>query len=183
MKKFLAVVFLISMFLFSVSTFAAETAITVGAPVPIPAVKPGDVKDFKITEPGTIVGCPMMQGGQGMINGNCQMMQGGKVLMTNNPQNGNKFYKKFRGNQNNNQCNMGRPKIFMWIGMGIKFLTCLLFWILLIVLLIMMIRWALKPHHMMHCFKNNSALDILNERLAKGEITTEQYDELKAKLS
>jgi uncharacterized membrane protein len=125
----------------------------------------------------------MMQGGTNMMNGNCPKIQSGCGMM-NYPMNKDRGMMKFRNNKN---CNLGfnrGPKLFMWIGMGIKFVAFLLFWILLIILLVMLIKWAMKPHHhMMNCCKNNSSLDILNERLAKGEITSEQYDELKSKIS
>jgi hypothetical protein len=187
MKKFVVSIFLLLVLFVSVPAFAVVTQPTESVPATA----------IKINPPANNVGCPMMQGGAGMMNGNsqmmqggagmmnggCPMMQGGKVLMTNNPQNGNRFFKNFRSNQENEECFNRGPKAIRWIVMGIKFLVCLLFWALLIILLVMLIKWALNPHRMMHCCRHNSSLDILNERLAKGEITAEQYDELKTKLS
>lgn len=90
----------------------------------------------------------------------------------------------FRRNHQPNQTYQRAPKIVRWISMGIKFITFLLFWILLIVLLILAIRWAIKSlPHIMNINQPKAPLDILKERLVKGEITPEQFEELKAKLS
>jgi putative membrane protein len=180
MKKFTVSIFLLFVLFVSVPAFAAVVTQPVDK-APVTITLPTDTK---IAAPINNSNCPMIQGGAGMMNGGgCPMMQGGKVLMTNNPQNGNRFFMKFRSNQERGQHFNRGPKAFMWIGMGIKFVAFLLFWILLIVLLVMLIKWVMKPHNLMHCCKNDSSLEILKERLAKGEITPEQYDELKTKLS
>jgi putative membrane protein len=190
MKKFTVSIFLLFALFVSVPAFAAVVTQPVepqkGEKVYVTIKEPttSTLSPIKITPSTNNIACPMMQGGAGMMNGGgCPMMQGGKVLMTNNPQNGNRFFMKFRSNQERGQHFNRGPKAFMWIGMGIKFVAFLLFWILLIVLLVMLIKWIMKPHDLIHCCKNDSSLEILKERLAKGEITSEQYDELKAKLS
>lgn len=192
MKKFTVSIFLLFVLFVSVPAFAVVTQTPEKAPVSITIPT-----DPKTITPGNMP-CPMMQGGQGMMYNNPQMMQGSNNMMNgncpkiqsgrgmmNSPMNKGLGMMKFRNKRN---CILGLnrgPKLFMWIGMGIKFVAFLLFWILLIILLVMLIKWALKPHHlhMMHCCNNNSSLEILKERLAKGEITAEQYDELKAKIS
>ena len=181
MKKFIVSIFLTSVLLLSVPVFAADP--TNKTETPVTATQTTVNKDFnsKVNPPINGVPCPMMQNGQ-----ICPNMQGNvfyKNDVTIPAGNRGQKFMKFRFRQNGNKCFMGRPGIFRWIGMGIKFIAFLLFWILLIVLLIVLIKWILKPHHFAHCCKNNSSLDIAKERYAKGEITAEQFEEIKSKLS
>lgn len=65
----------------------------------------------------------------------------------------------------------------------------ILSWVFAIILIIWIVRWALGMHHrgpwMGGPYRNhpwmqqNSALDILKERYAKGEITKAEFDEKK----
>jgi len=56
-----------------------------------------------------------------------------------------------------------------------------LFWILIIVLIVLAVRWALDRDRKNNT--GNSALDILKEGLARGEITPAEYEERRKILS
>jgi putative membrane protein len=64
-----------------------------------------------------------------------------------------------------------------WIGLG--FLHMALFWILVILAIVVLVRWlagggpAPAP---------GRAIDILNERYARGELTREQYERVKREM-
>jgi len=57
----------------------------------------------------------------------------------------------------------------------------LLFWILLIVLAYLLIRWFVEQNKTRRG-EEKSALDIAKERYAKGEITEEEFEEMKKRL-
>lgn len=181
MKKLVLMLVAVFLILGPLTALAAETTPPVTTSVPLTSVKPSDGKMNVEPLPQDNFMCPMMPG---MGSGNVYFEK--RVMPFHGPGNtGNGKFFKFRFNQNQSNCCQG-PRIFRWIGMGIKFIAFLLFWILLIVLMVVFIRWLLKPHHHHFsscCQPNTGALDILNNRYAKGEITSEQYDEMKAKLS
>jgi len=54
------------------------------------------------------------------------------------------------------------------------------FWILIIILIIIIL--PILRNNFTPITKEENALEILKKRLAKGEITPEEYDELKKKL-
>lgn len=60
--------------------------------------------------------------------------------------------------------------------MGFGFLTMLLFWVFLIVGLFLLAKWLLGQGGI---GREDSALDILKKRYARGEITKEQFEEFK----
>jgi len=179
MKKCIMIILAVSLIMGSLSVFAVETTpppttqITVTSDK-IPEVKTSTEKDVFI--------CPMMpDAGSGNVYFEKRVIPFNQEA---NPTNEKVFKFKF----NRNQMFSGNvPPVFRWIGMGMKWIVCLLFWILLIVLMVAFIRWLLKPHHFSSCFHSqptsSQAMNILQERYAKGEITSEQYDEMKAKLS
>jgi putative membrane protein len=78
----------------------------------------------------------------------------------------------------------GRLNEFWWIGMALK----MVFWVVVVALVIWFMRSNRKNHMQMRgacCSEIEApakALDILKERLAKGEISTEEYDKLKQAL-
>ena len=60
-----------------------------------------------------------------------------------------------------------------WSMMG--FGTMFIFWILVIVLIVLAVRWAMDRDGSRN--SGNNALDILKERLARGEIEPAEYEE------
>jgi putative membrane protein len=60
---------------------------------------------------------------------------------------------------------------FMWVGM----LLHVLFVIAVFVLIIWVVKTLVKSHNA-KVITSNKSLDIIKERLAKGEITKEEYD-------
>ena len=63
-----------------------------------------------------------------------------------------------------------------WFGWGGGIIS-LIFWILAIFVIISLIRWAVRGGHNRHWMEHNSAVDILKERYAKGEINKQEFDE------
>ncbi len=58
-----------------------------------------------------------------------------------------------------------------WFGMGFGFLSMIIFWGLIIWLIVWLVNRFSREHE--------SASEILKKRLAKGEITKKQFDEMK----
>lgn len=69
-------------------------------------------------------------------------------------------------------------------GMGGGFFGFGFFGILIILAIIAIIVWMMKGsnNNSSHPSSSNRSLEILKERLAKGEISEEEYDRLKRKL-
>jgi len=57
----------------------------------------------------------------------------------------------------------------------------LLFWIIIILLAYLLIRWFVEQNKTRR-YEEKSALDIAKERYAKGEITEEEFEEMKKRL-
>lgn len=78
------------------------------------------------------------------------------------------------------------PHEAYWGGAGVfglfSGLIMVVFWVLFIMLIIWVIREA-RGKHPHHFRFSSSALDILKERYAKGEIDKEEYEEKKKVLS
>ena len=62
---------------------------------------------------------------------------------------------------------------FGWGGAIIGFI----FWVLVIILIVAIVRWALKGGRHMRWEGKDSAIEILKERYAKGEIKKEEFEE------
>lgn len=64
-----------------------------------------------------------------------------------------------------------------WIGIGLVHMV--LFWALVILALVALVKWlgGGRP------FSEQSAIDILKARYAKGELTREQFEQLKRELA
>ncbi len=69
-------------------------------------------------------------------------------------------------------------------GMGIGMLLAMVFWLLLIVGAVLLVVWALQKFVIGGSGNvEESALDILKKRYARGEISREEYEEKKRDLS
>ena len=73
---------------------------------------------------------------------------------------------------------------WMWGGPGIWMMVGMLFWVLLIVGVVLLAIWAVLRFTKGGTGKvEESALDILNKRYARGEIGKEEYEEKKKVIS
>ena len=74
-----------------------------------------------------------------------------------------------------------------WImdgGMGIWMLFNMVFWILVIISIVLLVVWAArKTSGNGHKKVEDTALDILKKRYARGEINKEEYEEKKRDIS
>jgi len=64
-----------------------------------------------------------------------------------------------------------------WIGLGILHMG--LFWILVVLGIVVLVKWLASSGASR---TGSPALDILKERYAKGELTREQFDQMKRDL-
>ncbi len=62
-----------------------------------------------------------------------------------------------------------------WFGGG--WILGLIFWIVFIVAIVALIRWAVRGGRYMRSENKDSAIQILKERYAKGEIKKEEFEE------
>jgi putative membrane protein len=78
---------------------------------------------------------------------------------------------------------MNEPWMWHPWGMGISMLFMLLLWIIVIVGIVFLARWVLDQTTTQHrSTPEESALDILKKRYARGEINREEYEEKKKDL-
>jgi putative membrane protein len=63
-----------------------------------------------------------------------------------------------------------------WLGMG---LAMIVFWILVVVAIVLLVRWAATGARGPHETREESALEVLQKRYAKGEITRDQYVQMR----
>ncbi|MFH2012903.1 MAG: SHOCT domain-containing protein [Pseudomonadota bacterium] len=89
--------------------------------------------------------------------------------------------------QYQNYCGWGMgPGMMGWGGTGwLGPLFMLLFWVLIIVLVVLLIRWLLASGHVktLGASQEDTALEILKKRYAKGEINKEEFEEKKKDLN
>ena len=64
-----------------------------------------------------------------------------------------------------------------WIGLGVVHMV--LFWALVIVAFVAIVKWLSGGST---AFEQTRAIDILKARYAKGELTREQFDQMKREL-
>ena len=68
-----------------------------------------------------------------------------------------------------------------WIGLGVLHMG--LFWILVILGIVVLVKWlASGPPTSLPPRSERRALDILKERYAKGELTREQFEQMKREI-
>jgi putative membrane protein len=71
---------------------------------------------------------------------------------------------------------------FGWWGMGFGMVFMLLFWGLVIFGIAALIRWMLAQSSPRQGSRDKTALEILQERYARGEIEREEYEQKKLDL-
>jgi len=77
------------------------------------------------------------------------------------------------------------PGMMGWGGMGwFGPLFMVFFWVLIIVLIVLLIRWLVSSSHprTLSSHQEDSALEILNKRYARGEINKEEFEAKKKDL-
>ena len=67
-------------------------------------------------------------------------------------------------------------------GMGFGGIFMILFWVVIIVAVVMLVKWLAGGSSRLDLPREKSALDILKERYARGEIGKEEYEQKKRDL-
>lgn len=67
-------------------------------------------------------------------------------------------------------------------GMGFGGIFMILFWVVIIVAVVTLVRWLASGSSRFDLPREKSALDILNERYARGEIDKEEFEQKKRNL-
>lgn len=70
-----------------------------------------------------------------------------------------------------------------WLGMGIGMIGTVLIWVLIIVGIVALVRWLTGSRAASEAPAAKTALDILKERYARGEIEREEFEQKKRDLS
>ena len=69
------------------------------------------------------------------------------------------------------------------MGWGFGWVFMLFWWILIIVGIVLLVRWLVGSSHNSHAIHDKTALDILKERYARGEINRETYEQMRRDLT
>jgi putative membrane protein len=67
-------------------------------------------------------------------------------------------------------------------GWGWHFIPMVLWWVILVMVILLMVRWVFGIPRRGHGHHEDNAVRVLRERYAKGEINKEQFDRMKADL-
>jgi putative membrane protein len=70
-----------------------------------------------------------------------------------------------------------------WLGMGIGMIGTLLIWVLVIVGIVVLVKWLTGTQAAGAAPPSKSAIDIVKERYARGEIDKEEFEQKKRDLS
>jgi putative membrane protein len=70
-----------------------------------------------------------------------------------------------------------------WLGMGIGMIGMLLFWVLIILGIVVLVKWLAGTQSSAAAPPAKGALDIVKERYARGEIDKEEFEQKKRDLS
>jgi putative membrane protein len=76
---------------------------------------------------------------------------------------------------------MWGPEGMGWGWMSLGFIHMALFWVLMILGIVVLVKWLGSGSSPPHPEKR--AIDILKERYAKGELTREQFEQMKRDVS
>ena len=69
-----------------------------------------------------------------------------------------------------------------WMGMGIGIMGMLMFWVLIIVGIVVLVRWVIGSQFSRSLPPTKTAIDIVKERYARGEIDKEEFEQKKRDL-
>ena len=69
------------------------------------------------------------------------------------------------------------------MGWGFAWVFMLFWWVLIIVGIVLLVRWLVGSSHNSHPIHDKTALDILKERYARGEINRETYEQMRRDLT
>jgi len=70
-----------------------------------------------------------------------------------------------------------------WLGMGVGMIGMLLFWVLIILGIVVLVKWLAGTQSSAAAPPAKGALDIVKERYARGEIDKEEFEQKKRDLS
>lgn len=76
----------------------------------------------------------------------------------------------------------GYDSMMGWGGFGFGWLSMLFWWVFIILAIVAIVKW-LSNNQNSTKREGDNALDILKERYAKGEVTKEQFEQMKKDLT